>query len=204
MVNKLMKKEKKLKPYFITPHKEGNKLVDTYEEDYQDRNGNKAIITKCNYIDKKGKLIKGYTLRIKWLEEKSEFTKERKQKFIESFHKVEESLYSIYYDGYLSYYFYFENKLHLAYYWDKNFGSEYMIFEISDELIPRKNNEEDFFNHSFVDLLNYLVDNNLIKKYYIYKYKSFTNEEEIIEGNKAIYKFNSQFEKYCKRSIVYK
>ena len=53
-------------PYHPVPYREGNDIIRLFDIDYCDPIGNKAIITKADYTDKKGKLIENYTLFIKW------------------------------------------------------------------------------------------------------------------------------------------
>ena len=53
-------------PYLATPWREGNKLVRTFVTPFEDAVGNKANITKADFINKKGVLVEDYTLFVKW------------------------------------------------------------------------------------------------------------------------------------------
>lgn len=53
--------------YTPIPFRKGNKLLRKYIEPFVDCVGNKAMITYCDYIDKKGKTILRYTLYVKWV-----------------------------------------------------------------------------------------------------------------------------------------
>ena len=48
------------------PFRDGHKLIRLYEEEFVDKMGNEAIITKADFFDKKGKEVLGYTLYVKW------------------------------------------------------------------------------------------------------------------------------------------
>lgn len=48
------------------PFRDCCKLIRLFEEDFMDRIGNEAVITKADFLDKKGKEVLGYTLYIKW------------------------------------------------------------------------------------------------------------------------------------------
>lgn len=50
-----------------TPFRKGCTIISIYEEDFVDRVGNKAVITKVDFFDKQGKEVLGYTLYVKWL-----------------------------------------------------------------------------------------------------------------------------------------
>lgn len=56
-------------PYQPLPFRKGCKVLRLYEEPFTDRIGNKAIIAKADFIDKKGKEVLGHTLYVKWLED---------------------------------------------------------------------------------------------------------------------------------------
>ena len=59
------------KPHLPTPFREGNKIMDQWQEPFIDPVGNKGIYTKVDYLvnvgTKKEKMIKNYILRVKWL-----------------------------------------------------------------------------------------------------------------------------------------
>jgi hypothetical protein len=59
-------KERKITPFvqfFALP---GCTVVKTWTEPFEDRVGNKAILTKCEYTDKKGKLHE-FVRRVEWV-----------------------------------------------------------------------------------------------------------------------------------------
>ena len=56
----------KITPYYPVPFRKPNKIVRTYEEPFEDRSGNKAMITYADYKDKKGKLVTRFVLWVKW------------------------------------------------------------------------------------------------------------------------------------------
>ena len=60
-------KQVKIKPYTPLPFRDGNKIVKRYVVDFVDRIGNRAIITKLDYTNNKGKLIEDYTLFVRWI-----------------------------------------------------------------------------------------------------------------------------------------
>jgi len=59
------------KPHLPTPFREGNKIMDQWQEPFITSIGNKGIYTKVDYSvnvgTKKEKIIKNYILRVKWL-----------------------------------------------------------------------------------------------------------------------------------------
>ncbi|MCK5020106.1 MAG: hypothetical protein KAS32_23835 [Candidatus Peribacteraceae bacterium] len=57
----------KIKPYYPLPYKPGNKVIRKYIETFNDGAGNKALITKVDYTDKKGRTIVGFTLFVRWV-----------------------------------------------------------------------------------------------------------------------------------------
>lgn len=54
-----------MKKYRPLPFREGNKIVRKYTEDFVDKVGNKAKLTKLDYLNK-GRLIKGFILTVEW------------------------------------------------------------------------------------------------------------------------------------------
>jgi hypothetical protein len=66
-VTDLRQQLKDITPYKPIPYRDGCKNQRTYDEPFEDSVGNKAIVTRVDYIDKKGKQITGYLLRIKWI-----------------------------------------------------------------------------------------------------------------------------------------
>jgi len=56
----------KTEPFIPVPYRKGNKFLRKYEVPFVDRVGNKATLVLIDYIDKKGKLIEGYTMCVKW------------------------------------------------------------------------------------------------------------------------------------------
>jgi hypothetical protein len=65
-IKKNPKKEIKKIPYKPMPFRDGHKLIRLFEEDFVDKIGNQAVITKADFFDKKGKEVLGYTLYVKW------------------------------------------------------------------------------------------------------------------------------------------
>ncbi len=65
MKHKLSKRPPKV-PHVPTPYRVGTKIIRKFEVAFEDRIGNKAIMTKVDYTDKKGKLIENYLLHVKW------------------------------------------------------------------------------------------------------------------------------------------
>ena len=59
----------KIVPYYPVPFRKPNKCVKTYEKPFDDGFGNTATITYADYMDKKGKLITGFVLYIRWNED---------------------------------------------------------------------------------------------------------------------------------------
>lgn len=59
----------KIKPHQPTPYKEGCSQQREYEELtlYGDKHKFPAITTYCDYVDKKGKFVEKYLLRVKWI-----------------------------------------------------------------------------------------------------------------------------------------
>lgn len=58
-----------LKPYQPTPYKKGCSQQREYDEltVYGDKHRLPAITTYCDYVDKKGKFVEKYLLRVKWI-----------------------------------------------------------------------------------------------------------------------------------------
>ena len=54
-------------PYNPVPFRDGCKIVRIYEVPFTDSVGNRAVITKVDFFDKKGREILAYTLRVKWV-----------------------------------------------------------------------------------------------------------------------------------------
>ncbi len=61
------KEEKEIIPYVTNPYRDGCKNQVEYQVDFTDAVGNKAIITKCDFINKKNKQVTGYVLFVRWL-----------------------------------------------------------------------------------------------------------------------------------------
>ena len=61
-------KENKITPYHPIPFRSGNKILLEYESDFDDGYGHRAILSLVDYEDKKGRLVKGYVLRVVWLD----------------------------------------------------------------------------------------------------------------------------------------
>ena len=49
------------------PYKPGCKIIKKWEEPFEDKVGNKAIITKVNFTNSKGRLIEDFTMFVRWL-----------------------------------------------------------------------------------------------------------------------------------------
>ena len=58
---------KKIKPHYPAPYRPGCKIVCKHVEHFRDKVGNCAIITKVNYFNPKGKLIKDHVMFVRWL-----------------------------------------------------------------------------------------------------------------------------------------
>lgn len=52
--------------YRPIPYRPGNKVIRVYDEDFHDGVGHYAIITKADYKDKKGRVVEGFVLFVKW------------------------------------------------------------------------------------------------------------------------------------------
>ena len=55
-----------METYRPIPYRQGCKILAKWDEDFDDGEGHTAIVTKVNYINPKGKTIKGYILYTKW------------------------------------------------------------------------------------------------------------------------------------------
>lgn len=55
-----------MKPYKPTPYKDGCHSQVLYTEPFEDRIGNKAEITYCDFTNKKGKRIERHVMFVKW------------------------------------------------------------------------------------------------------------------------------------------
>jgi len=197
--------QKKKTPYKPQPYKDGNTVVKLYDEPFTDQMGNKAMITKCDFLDKKQKLTEGYVLHVKWIPEELQFVGEKKKAFLDAYDTPDDSLAHTYYDGYLMYFFSFEGKKYMSYFWDENSGINltYMVFELKDSLdIPKADIENLPFGDSFEEILNYLVDNKCINNYIVVKHFRY-QDTKIVENNTARLIFNVMFEKYCNRKVEY-
>ena len=64
----MKKQSNKIKPYKTTPYREGCHSQKEYVLPFKDAVGNTALITYCDFINKKGVLVKGHVLFVKWLE----------------------------------------------------------------------------------------------------------------------------------------
>ena len=65
-----MKKQRnKIKPYKTTPYREGCHSQKEYVLPFKDAVGNTALITYCDFINKKGVLVEGHVLFVKWVED---------------------------------------------------------------------------------------------------------------------------------------
>lgn len=65
-----MKKQRnKIKPYKTTPYREGCHSQKEYVLPFKDDVGNTALITYCDFVNKKGVLVEGHVLFVKWVEE---------------------------------------------------------------------------------------------------------------------------------------
>ena len=53
--------------YMPAPYKPGCKIIKKWEEPFEDKVGNKAIITKVNFTNSKGRLIEDFTMFVRWL-----------------------------------------------------------------------------------------------------------------------------------------
>ena len=196
-------KEKKAKPYKPQPFRDGNTVQRIYEENFVDAIGNKAIITKCDYKDKKNKLVEAYDLRVKWIPEVLKYTGKKKKKFIEDYLNENENLFYVYYDGYLIYFFNHEGKNYLSYFWDRNDDAlTHMVFELNPNFEVPLISEESKIGETFEDAMELLVqgdyvDDYIVVKHYVHK------DIEVIENNRARLIFNLMYEKYCDKKINY-
>ena len=55
-----------IKPYKTMPYRKGCHSQVEYKEPFEDKVGNKATITYCDFINNKGKQVERYVLFIKW------------------------------------------------------------------------------------------------------------------------------------------
>lgn len=60
--------KKSVSVYKPIPFREGNTILKKYTEDFVDKSGHKAIITKVDYKDKKENVNIGYILYVKWID----------------------------------------------------------------------------------------------------------------------------------------
>ena len=56
----------KINPYTPIPFRPGNTITRRYVVKFMDRVGNSAVITKVDYKTKKGKVVEGHTLYVRW------------------------------------------------------------------------------------------------------------------------------------------
>lgn len=63
------KQRNKIKPYKTTPYREGCHSQKEYVLPFKDTVGNTALITYCDFINKKGVLVNGHVLFVKWVED---------------------------------------------------------------------------------------------------------------------------------------
>ncbi len=131
--------------YIPLPYRDGNKIVDVYIEDFEDRAGNKAKIKKCRFTNKKGKLIEDHVIQVMWEDQKlpEGFT----SAFLKAFNGVNEDM--EYYDGPLSYYFRLDGKMYFSVI-GKSY-MEYFVFEL-----PTKIKEGEF--KTFNEQGEFLID----------------------------------------------
>lgn len=192
------KKDNKKEPYLPFPYRKPNKIVKIYDKDFEDAAGNKAIITCCDFYDKKNKLKEGYELSVKWLDVNNELNKDDVKSFIDSFHlNVDEKLYSDYNDGYLSFHFYHNNDLYFALIC-RGFN-EYFVFKTIDN----KPYTEDFFNIDYA-ISTLFLDKDIYEECFHFKNICGTKDKllkpfvkpEIKTGKLAEFNFRILNEKY--------
>ena len=63
------KQRNKIKPYKTTPYREGCHSQKEYTLPFKDSVGNTALITYCDFVNKKGVLVEGHVLYVKWVNE---------------------------------------------------------------------------------------------------------------------------------------
>ena len=199
-----------MKKYTPLPFREGNKILKEYEENFIDEVGNKAILSKVDFMDKKNKLNESYTLRVKWIEDEKEFKGKKLEDFISDFYNPDESKFSEYYDGYLIFFFKHDGKDYLSYFWDSNdHFISFMVFELSDKFEIPLNTKKCVFNDYddsyFECTMKRLVDENLVVKYLNLRinYNSKVAKYTLREGNAAIQSFNNLYSEYCNRKLDY-
>lgn len=84
----MTKQQNKIKPYKTTPYREGCHSQKEYVLPFKDVVGNTALITYCDFINKKGVLVKGHVLFVKWVEEWEYRMKKHPAKSFEDMLKV--------------------------------------------------------------------------------------------------------------------
>jgi len=193
-------------PYKPVPYREGNKVLRIYDVPFVDSVGNKALVTKCDFLDKKGNTNEGYDLRVKWLEEKPLFTEERKDFFLKAFEVADKDKYtSKYQEEMLVYFFAFEGKSYLSYWWEIDYKKSvtYMVFELSEDIIIPSAKDLLLEEVNFEKRIKRLLKKNYIKEFLAVEFL-FGNEEEnkkecvvIHENKKARSIFNKIYKKYC-------
>ncbi len=197
-----MSKQDKTKkpPYKPLPYREGNTVIKTYEVDFVDSVGNKAVITRCDFVDKKKNTHIGYDLRIKWLDPVLKYGGENRDSFLKSFWDADESYPYSYYDGPIIGFFKFKDELFMHYYWLSDRDSlSYMVFKM-------KNFSKEYYNelfesiNRFEDYINMLIDQKLVEDFAVVKL-SIYSDERIIEGGSARIHFNLLYEEHCHKKI---
>ncbi|MGD1524163.1 hypothetical protein [Vibrio owensii] len=178
----------KIKKYNPLPYRQGNTIQKIYDEDFVDAVGNQAIVTKCDFTDKKGVLHEGYSLRVKWLEEQCMSAIEKK-KFLDSFYKYEDEDLD-WYDGPLAYFFTHNGALFYAFIGDG--FNDFFVAEIDTEHRSELANVRNFEERA--DLL---FDKS--KSFYRVTFKRYLREEAVVEGTKA----RLAFERFVKSVEVY-
>lgn len=190
-------KQKKVEPFIPLPFRKGCKIIKKYEEDFVDAVGNEAVITYCDFIDQKNKLQERFTLYIKWKEIKQELSGKELEEFLESFKNVIEELKYNYYDGFLSYFFKYNDKYHLAYWMGGTdvISDRYVVFELKNFDNIENFAKEYFDIVGFEEIINYL-NNNYVNNYYLVNMLLY---KDIVYCNKkAEFIFNVFVEKTIK------
>lgn len=172
--------------YKPIPFRDGNKVIAQYEEYFIDSVGNKALVRYCDYINKNKDLIEKYTLNVKWLENIYEFSGEEKKEFLRAYYSASEDYEMEWYDGPLSYFFEYKNKLCLARIYGGDSKYDFFVFQLKEgsaNYIERINNNI----ANYADFLRFVCHEGFFEEVFYVKYGLKKNDQEkVFKGEKAL------------------
>lgn len=197
-------KDNKIVPFYPLPYRDGNKVDNIYEEIFYNSIGQKSILTKCDYKDKKGKLVKDFTLHIKNIPEPKIATESFKLMLkthsLKSDNLIEE-IFSAQHDGIYHHGFFLLNGKTFYRYISNcytPFGEplfEYTYFEIKKELDLKKHFPDANYHLFFYDtVISSLIKNDFFSDIFIVREKLYFHlgyqYYDFFEGNNARSIFN--------------